>query len=132
MRSFKTAALLIGAVIAVAVSSTAFADRYGRHGHRHHHHHGGSRVHFGVVLGAPLWYPPPFWAPAPVYPAYPYPPAVIIESQPRVYIERDEQAAAQQRSSGYWYYCREADAYYPYVKQCQGPWERVPARPQAP
>ncbi|HYW05061.1 MAG TPA: hypothetical protein VFA86_14085 [Gammaproteobacteria bacterium] len=29
----------------------------------------------------------------------------------------------------YWYYCRGAGEYYPYVHQCPGGWQKVPARP---
>src|SRR5690606_16777606 len=97
-----------------------------RHHHHHfrHHHHHGSRLHLGFVFGGPLWYP------APVY-SYPYyAPAIVVPPAPRVYIERDDKVA-QESAPGYWYYCRESDTYYPYVKECAGPWERVPAQPPA-
>jgi len=28
-----------------------------------------------------------------------------------------------------WYYCRNPSGYYPYVQQCNGPWQPVPAQP---
>ena len=56
-------------------------------------------------------------------PWYPYSyysaPPVVIKQQPPVYIEPEEQ------ESGYWYYCQEAQAYYPYVKSCPGGWMKV-------
>lgn len=30
----------------------------------------------------------------------------------------------------YWYYCRDPEGYYPYVKRCYGSWEPVPAQPE--
>lgn len=29
----------------------------------------------------------------------------------------------------YWYYCADANAYYPYVQQCASPWQRIPTVP---
>ena len=87
------------------------------HGHfhdGHFHHHdccffGGFAVGVftGAVLGAavaPVYaYPAPVYAyPAPVY-AAPPPPT-------------------------YWYYCRSAGAYYPYVPSCPEPWVPVLAQ----
>lgn len=121
--AMKSARLLFSALLALGMAAASPAvlayDRY-------HHGHGG-RVHFGITLGAPLWYPGPYY-----YPPYPYyPPAVIGPPAPRVYIERDDQAAAPAPppAQQYWYYCRDSDTYYPYVKECASPWERVPAHP---
>jgi hypothetical protein len=86
-------------------------------------------VHFGLFVGAPgFWYDP--WpAPYPYYPySYYYPPAVVVQSSPPVYIERDGDNAAP-GSSDYWYYCADAQRYYPYVKQCPGGWQRVTPHP---
>src|SRR4051812_45627518 len=47
---------------------------------QYRHWHGGPRVHFGVVIGGPVWYPPPRY--------YYYPPPVVVR-QPPVYIEQD-------------------------------------------
>jgi hypothetical protein len=33
--------------------------------------------------------------------------------------------------SDYWYYCRDPEGYYPYVRQCNGQWQPVPAQPGA-
>lgn len=29
-----------------------------------------------------------------------------------------------------WYYCRNPEGYYPYVKHCNGEWQQVPATPE--
>ena len=96
-------------------------------------------VHFGVVVGGPVWWGGP-WYP-PYYPYYPpayFPPAPAVSSPP-VYIEngagaaQPPAAAAEPPASegaNYWYYCRDPEGYYPYVKECNGGnWERVPAEP---
>lgn len=92
------------------------------------HWHGGPRVGLGVwvgapvVIGAPYFYPPPY--------AYGYGPPVVRE-----YIYRDPDyrdpgdAAPIDPPAPQWYYCRGAGAYYPYVKDCPGGWEAVPAHP---
>jgi hypothetical protein len=92
------------------------------------------RVGFGFYFGGPMWYPAPYYYPPPVY--Y-YPPPVVVQSPQ--YIERPAaaapapQASAPQSgaepSSGDWYFCRDSQTYYPYVKECASPWQRVPSRP---
>jgi len=48
-------------------------------------------------------------------PVYPYP---------------DPDAYTQAMSAiPYWYYCQDPAGYYPYVMQCSGPWQPVPAQP---
>ena len=70
-----------------------------------------------VVIGAPYF--APFYYPGPYY--Y-YPPVAYA---PQDYIE-EEGAAPDQ---AYWYYCAGAKAYYPYVKECPGGWQRVAPPP---
>ena len=99
-------------------------------------HGRGGRVHFGVFIGAPLWYYPSYYYPPPPY-YYPYypPPVVVQPSSPPVYVERPtESAPANQpaQQQGWWYYCEQTRGYYPYVKSCPGGWQKVPpAPPQA-
>lgn len=112
-------ARLIKAMILVLLSAATFAVSMSASAHGRYHRHGGARIGVGVVFGAPLWYP------APVYYPY-YRPYYSAPAPAPVYIERDRDVA---ESSPYWYYCRESDAYYPYVKQCPGPWQHVPAQP---
>jgi len=116
MKIFKLlfAFLLIG----IGTSSNVWADR-GHHGH------------FGVVIGAPFfspWYYPPYY-----YPPY-YPPVVIERQAAPVYIEQQSASPAVPEASApnnYWYYCVRAKAYYPYVKDCPGGWQKVSPQPPA-
>lgn len=109
--------------LAGVLSGSAWADRG-----RHYPH---SSVQLGVQIGSP-------WVFAP-YPPYPYwprvymPPTVIVAPPPAptVYIEQSAPpvAAVPQLEPGYWYYCQEAGAYYPHVKQCPGDWRKVSPAP---
>lgn len=88
-------------------------------------HGGRGRVTLGLHFGVPLgWYSPWYYAPPPSY-YYPAP-VVVSPPAPTVYVERGDVVPEGAAS---WYYCRESNGYYPYVKQCPGGWERVPARP---
>lgn len=106
-------------VLCLAGSGSVWADR----GHHDHGRHGGN-IRFGVVVG-PYW-GPWFYPPAPYYyPPY-YPPVVVQRPAPTVYIE---QPAAPAPQTNYWYYCNASRAYYPYVKECPGGWQRVLPQP---
>ncbi|MGQ0525365.1 MAG: hypothetical protein ACT4P8_17095 [Betaproteobacteria bacterium] len=87
--------------------------------------HGG-HVRFGVAIGgAAFWFhPPPYY----YYPPYYYPPVVTVPAAPPVYIERND-ASTERPASSYWYYCPDTKTYYPYVKECASPWQRVEPRP---
>jgi len=87
--------------------------------HGHFHPHFRSRI---VIIGAPLF--APFYYPAPYY--Y-YPPVAAMPYSPPQYIEQG--VAAPEQSQGYWYYCADAKAYYPYVKECPEGWQRVMPQP---
>ena len=76
----------------------------------------GTRFLFGVNVVAALWYPYP-------YPVYS--PPVAVESSP-AYVQTDTQP--QQ----YWSYCQDAQAYYPYVKECPAGWLQVVPQPPPP
>ncbi|MBI5785065.1 MAG: hypothetical protein HZA64_06365 [Rhodocyclales bacterium] len=112
-------ALLIGS------GGDVWADRGyvrgpGHHGGHHHHYRGGYGAAWlpGLVLGSAL-----VWAatrPAVVY-AEPAPPPVVVVPQGTL--------AAPPASGDWWYYCRPSGAYYPYVRVCPAPWERVPSGP---
>lgn len=109
----KTALVAFALLTGALVASPAFA--WGR-----------SHVFVGFNFGFPL-YPAPYYYP---YPAY-YPTPVVVQSSPPVYVERNDapQAAAPQ-AQNYWYYCASSKAYYPYVKECPGGWQRVSPTPQ--
>ncbi|MFO1200408.1 MAG: hypothetical protein U1E86_25925 [Burkholderiaceae bacterium] len=89
------------------------------------------------------YYPPSY--------GYAYPPAVVtVPSSPPVYIEQgaapaqswgtapapaDPAPAAQAYGTSpgaWWFWCPQSQAYYPYVKECAGPWQRVAPQPPAP
>jgi hypothetical protein len=86
--------------------------------------HGHGRVVLGFNFGFPVYAPWYYYPP----PAYYYPPAPVYVSPPAPtqYVERSDTAP---EGAGTWYFCRESNAYYPYVKQCPGGWTRVPAQP---
>jgi len=84
----------------------------------------------GIWVG-PGYYPVPV-VPAPYY-YPPYPPVVAVPAPEQDYVEQGpvNPAPAQPapQSSGSWYYCDAAKAYYPYVQQCSSGWREVPAQP---
>jgi len=131
MLNLNRATLAAAALTLAVLSGAATADR------GYHHRHDG-RVQFGITLGAPLWYPGSYYTPYPsyAYPAYPvYPPAVVVRPTPKVYVERDDQVTLERTAPApapFWYFCRDSETYYPYVKECATPWERVPVRPATP
>ena len=115
----KTALVLALFVMGSAVAESALAHGGGGRG----------RVGVGFYFGAPYlgW----GWG-APYYPyyypySYAYP--VYAPSQPTTYVEQEPAQAAPAPQQGYWYYCADAQAYYPYVKECPGGWQRVSPQP---
>jgi len=103
------------------LAGSAWADRW----HGHPHGHPRTTIHWGIHLGPPWMYPPPFHRPyVPIY----VPPVVVVPAPPPVYyVERFP--PPPRLEPGYWYYCNEAQAYYPYVRQCPGPWQPVAPQP---
>jgi hypothetical protein len=102
--------IVLGAAFGVGclvVSATASAGWHG---------------HVGVWIG-----PGPWWWGPPYYPYY-YPPVVVADP---VYVQPDPVVQVP-APPNYWYYCRESNAYYPYVSQCPSGWEQVSPQPPAP
>ena len=67
------------------------------------------------------------------YPGYYgyYPAPVVVQQQP-VYVEQAPSAGPApqaQQPQGYWYFCQDSRAYYPYVKECASGWQRVAPQP---
>jgi hypothetical protein len=115
----KRRSLILALMVGVSCMSatSAFADR--RHDWQpHRSHNDGAAVAAGLVLGTAL-----LWAatrPAPAYyEAQPVAPVVVA---PPVRM-------ASPPSSDFWYFCRPAGSYYPYVADCPVAWEVVPAHP---
>lgn len=106
--------------------------------HGHGRHYGGG-ARFGIFLGAPLLWggyygPSPYYYPSPYYPQY-YPPVVTVPVAPPTYVEQGEVGAAPPSAApaapepGFWYYCADSRAYYPYAKECPGGWQPVSPQP---
>ena len=126
----KTPRIVLALVVTLAAalaSEPAFAQ--GPRGPR------GPRVSIGIGFGFgapfaafPYYYPPYSYYPY-YYPAY-YPAPVVVQQQPAVYVEQAAPQVQQQpAAAGYWYYCADAHAYYPYVKECPAGWQRVAPQP---
>jgi hypothetical protein len=122
MNKIRTFAMLAVALLAMAASVPALA---------HGGYYGRPRVSVGFAFGGPgYWGHPGYWG----YPGYYYPPPYYyypraVPAEPTVYIERGDAYAPPEPSQGYWYYCPDAKAYYPYVKHCAGGWQRVSPTP---
>jgi hypothetical protein len=120
MKRLNAVLILALAILGAAVSTSAPAAHYGGH------------VRFGVYLGPGYWYPPPYYTYPPYYSPYYYPPAVAAPAAPPTYVEQGVAPpvqAAPAQPQGYWYYCDGSKAYYPYVKECPGGWQRVAPQP---
>lgn len=146
----KILAALLAALVGLMVATSAAAD-VGRHyparpaaGHPrppvtvpvNRGYYWGPRYSVGVYLGPGFWYGPyyPWYYPRYpyYYPPYPYvPPVVTVPSSPPTYVERE--VRGPEAEPAYWHFCRESNAYYPYVRECPGGWQRVsPLPPPAP
>ena len=111
------ARLLIAAMVVLLLGSMTESGADGRHSG-----HGGGRVSVGVWLG-PGWWGPPYY---PLYYPYYQPEQRIVIEQPEMYVQPAPQAEEQQN---YWYYCKDPQGYYPYVKQCPSGWMKVVPSP---
>jgi hypothetical protein len=117
-----TARIIIAALVVLLMGFLPGNSADARGGH-------GGRVGVGIWLG-PGWWGPyyyPYYYPQ-YYPYYQEPP-VVIEQEPEVYAQPAPKAEQQ---PFYWYYCKEPQGYYPYVKQCPSGWTKVIPTPPAP
>jgi len=99
-------------------------------GYGHGYYRSGVDVVIGGSFWGPPWYYPPYYYSQPYYsPYYPYSyaPVVDMPSEPPVYIERSRPDSSA--LPNLWFYCPESKTYYPYVKECSGGWQTVPAAP---
>ena len=146
-RYSKVVSVLLLLVFGVVASGSAMAQRSGRGGgnshgggYSHGYGHGGG-VGLGIALGAtllglayysrPAYSYPAYTYPGPAYaypgPAYAYPGPAVAPSA--AYVEQGVPQAAPAQPPGDWYYCADSRSYYPYVSDCPGGWQRVPAQP---
>lgn len=125
----------LAGIVALAAMSLAWAAPVAAQAHLHGHHHGygGPRVtlslgpYFGPWGYAPYFYDPFFysrrWNDRPI---------VIEQPAPQVYVEQPQAYAQAAPTNNYWYFCEAAQAYWPYVKECPGGWQRVVPQPPPP
>ena len=126
----KASSALAVLAFAVTLSSPVYAQ------HGHGGGHGGGWGLGGLVVGAAIFglaaqsayqssyaYSYPYQNPDP----YPYESPMPIYVQP-TYVQAPQQAMAVPAMAS-WYFCRDSQAYYPYVQSCAAGWERVPATP---
>jgi hypothetical protein len=104
----------IAALLALTMASGAQAQRWG-------HTHSRVVIGVGVPFVWPYWhYPPPYY----------YSPRVVVPAETVIYVEKgDAEAAPGEDPSQYWYFCRDSNTYFPYVKECPTPWQRVVPQP---
>ena len=123
MKSIKSVLMLL-LLLGPLSATVAQAE----HGHAGGGFHGG---HVGVFIDPWPWFYPYSYYPYGYYPYAGYPAAVVTQEAPTVYMEQGApaQQSATPAASGDWYYCRNPEGYYPYVRSCTGGWQRVPAQP---
>lgn len=128
MKAQKSLFVLVALLLAGSGAAWAGGHVYGGVGV----YLGGPGPYWGPGYARPYYYPRPYY-PGPFYypgPYYEPAPVVVMPAAPPVYIERSDEAVAQEPESGqFWYYCRSAKNYYPYVKECPGGWQKVPPQP---
>ena len=115
--------LALGAITSVPALAWHHSGRHagGTHGSGNYHSHSVPRARLGIFAAVPIWY---------YLPPLSYAPVAVAPSGPQIYIERGDLQSGAELPAGYWYYCAEAEAYYPYVKECPGAWQ--PVAPLAP
>ncbi len=111
--------VLILLILPAVLSAGAVSCYAGGHGH-HDGHFSGS-IWIGPGWGA-AW-------PGPYYPPY-YPYSVPRAAVQPLYEENVRAPAPEEED--YWYYCRQPEGYYPYIKKCPGGWMKVVPPPEAP
>jgi hypothetical protein len=85
----------------------------------------GTRVYVGPGFWGPRpWWPRPWWGPGWYVPRYYVAPPVIVQ-QPPVYLP----PAPLPQEPQYWFYCQDAQGYYPYVQTCPNGWTKVSPSP---
>ena len=124
MKTTKTVLILVIALAGFMLADSAFAW-----------YRGGPRVSVGIGFGFPYagygygyGYGYPYYAPYSYYPPY-YAAPVVVQQQQPVYVEQPAPQVQPQQPAGYWYYCNDSRAYYPYVRECPAGWQKVAPQP---
>jgi hypothetical protein len=145
VRQAKFVIALLGILIGVLASEPALAQRSGSSGrsganhsgvhrsgthasgvHRSGAYHPGRSYHRG---GAPVFVGT-FAAASAIWPWWFFPPYLQMATTtivPLYYIEKGDDG----EPADDWLYCPQTGAYFPYVEECSGGWERVPPQPPA-
>lgn len=145
-RYWESIAALILFAAGAVVSDIAMArGSHGGSGHGGGYSHGGSyghggghghgyRVGVGFTFGFPYYWPgyySGYYAGYPYGYAYPGPAYAYPGPASGAYVEQDYAQAAPAAQQD-WYFCSGSNAYYPYVRECPGGWQRVPSVPPPP
>jgi len=121
----KTVCVALATIALIIMNFTSgLAYRGGYGGHRGYGGHGGYGWHGGVgITVVPGWWGP-YYPNYPYYPYYPYyqEPPIVIQQQPDVYVQP---APEDEQQPIFWYFCKDPQGYYPYVKQCPKGWRKV-------
>ena len=111
---------------------------HGSHDRRWHHDHHHPRLtwHIGPIY-RPWVYPPVYNDPFFYRQRWNDRPIIIEQPAPQIYIEQPQALtqvapAQSQDANNYWYFCESAQAYFPYVNECAGGWQRVVPQPPPP
>ncbi|ACH37842.1 hypothetical protein Gbem_0819 [Citrifermentans bemidjiense Bem] len=97
-------------------SGGGYGTRYLGPSHSYSHFSG------SVWIGPGFGFWDPWYYPYYQYPSYRYyaPPTVVVPQEPQEYVLPESQ-----QETGYWYYCRNPQGYYPYVERCPSGWMKV-------
>lgn len=102
MKQIRAICLAVGMVL--GLSACAYAGPPQRI-HRHHHNHGSEWV-VPAIVGAGITY----ILTRPTQTQQQAPTVIVVETPP---------------APQYWFYCKERQAYHPYVTSCPSPWMLV-------
>ena len=142
----RSCIVTILAAVALA-SAPAFAQR-GHHGHGGGHFWGpfgglvlGSAIVYSAMQPRTVYYQPrvTYWPYGPVAmvgpdsasayyadPSYAGPPATSIPPPPQ---GGAQVSALSAPGSEWWYFCKDPNGYYPYVRDCKTGWEKISPTP---
>lgn len=139
--SVVAAMLLLSFAAGSLVATPAWADR----GYYHHDHFWGpvgfllgSAILYSAMQPRTVYYAPPVTYLPPAYSAVsvvqPYYVEQAYAGPPVMSAPPPPQNAAQistlaMPGSQWWYFCKNPNGYYPYVRECQSGWEKVSPTP---
>jgi hypothetical protein len=153
MKALRFMLIAVAVLAGLASATPASAHGYYRGGVRGYWYGPSIGFYYGGPYG---WGAPGYYGPGYGYgyvpPAYVYgPPGVVTSTGGVVYIERNDQVTTSQPvppasasatppaaspvpppAGQWWYLCTSPRGAYPYVRECPGGWERVPAVPPGP